>query len=674
MAEAVIAKTPDPLRCIGVNQSAEWDRWKFRFDIFLQATGASVKPDLVKVGLLLNHVGDDGLEIFSNFKFLEARPDPDNEGHQLPAERKDDYTTVVRKFDEFFHRRDPQLMLREQFWYQLKREAGQTFDTWLRVVKDRAKACRFETPDAMVRDKLVFACQDDTAKLKLYDIGASLTLEKAVEILQMREMTKQELASSKTSTIDALSKGSSSSTREQKLPVRHQDGPTNCGYCNRKHKNGNKNCPAANKICMKCQKVGHFAIVCRGAAAGVRTVSHEQADAELFREEEFYVGGVNEKSTTTSDAGWHIRLKVGSRQLSWCIDTGAQVTVMPDTVYKPEFGRLQPADRRLFGPGDQSLDVKGYAYITLGHGKTHITEKVYVVKTSKLLLGMPAIQKLGLICNIHGAFTIRAISTAKKRSPKQAADETVPVFNSPDDVKRQYPQLFTGLGKLSGERHNGFSPAQLSMGRRLKTRVPCPPETLIPQTPDATLLRKREKEYRDKMQADYNRRHRVAEPDPIGPGCKVWIPDLRKEGTVVGRYTTPRSLVIKTSDGGVVRRNQRMVRKMYPRPSVPSRPSALNTPSTTPLPSNPGALSTPTAPPTFCVPRIPVQYPQSTIPSTQNQRSQQNQPDSSSDTIHSTPAVVPSAQNAPTVQNNNNQNITTTRSGRVVRKPARYRE
>jgi hypothetical protein len=166
----------------------------------------------------------------------------------------------------------------------------------------------------MVRDKLVFACQNDTAKLKLYDIGAALTLEKAVEILQMREMTKQELASSKTAAIDALStKGSSSSSssRDQKPPPRHHDGPK-CGYCNRKHPSGKKNCPAASKVCKKCSKVGHFAVVCRGAAT-VRAVSHGQADAELFGDG--YVGGVSEKST---DAGWHIRLKEGTCSTCHC--------------------------------------------------------------------------------------------------------------------------------------------------------------------------------------------------------------------------------------------------------------------------------------------------------------------------------------------------------------------
>ena len=79
-----------------------------KYNIFLQATGASEKPDKVKIGLLLNHIGDEGVEIFQNFTFLPARADPDagDDAPQLPAESKDSFDTVVNKFAEFFHKRD----------------------------------------------------------------------------------------------------------------------------------------------------------------------------------------------------------------------------------------------------------------------------------------------------------------------------------------------------------------------------------------------------------------------------------------------------------------------------------------------------------------------------------------------------------------------------------------
>ncbi|KAL8625371.1 hypothetical protein ACOMHN_044514 [Nucella lapillus] len=121
---------------------------------------------------------------------------------------------------------------------------------------------------------------------------------------------------------------------------------------------------------------------------------------------------------------------------------------------------------------------------------------------------------------------------------------------------------------------NGFSPAQLSMGRRLKTRVPCSPESLLPQTPDSNTLKRKEKEYREKMTVDYNRRHNVVSPEDLSPGVNVWVPDLQKQGTVVKQHEAPRSFIIKTTDGGLVRRNRQMTRKMH----LPNDPWSLNAP------------------------------------------------------------------------------------------------
>ena len=109
--------------------------------------------------------------------------------------------------------------------------------------------------------------------------------------------------------------------------------------------------------------------------------------------------------------------------------------------------------------------------------------------------------------------------------------------------------------------HNGYSPAQLSMGRALKTRVPVSPEALIPKLPDYEQLRKSEKAYRAKMAQTYDQRHGVVEGDNLSPGDKVWIPDQHTEGTVVKAHETPRSFIILTPKGNV-RRNRIMTRKL----------------------------------------------------------------------------------------------------------------
>ena len=87
--------------------------------------------------------------------------------------------------------------------------------------------------------------------------------------------------------------------------------------------------------------------------------------------------------------------------------------------------------------------------------------------------------------------------------------------------------------------HHGYSPAQLSMGRKLRTRVPCHPDELKPETPDYDHIRGKEREYRAKLKVNYDQRHGVVEGEELSPGDRVWIPDLKAEGTVIKQHESP---------------------------------------------------------------------------------------------------------------------------------------
>ena len=140
MAESMpFARPPEPLEISMGNPAHLWGKWKQKFEIYL----ASKKPDEMKVGLLLNHIGEPCLEIYSNFTYLPERDDLAGGKDKLPAENSDNYATVTAKFDEYFQKWDPQLMLREKFWIHLKRVPTQTFDSWVVTVKERAAECKF---------------------------------------------------------------------------------------------------------------------------------------------------------------------------------------------------------------------------------------------------------------------------------------------------------------------------------------------------------------------------------------------------------------------------------------------------------------------------------------------------------------------------------------------------
>ena len=198
MAESV---PPEPLEISTGNPAHSLRKWKQKFEIYLKATAASKKRDEMKVGLLLNHIGDSCLEICSNFVYLPERDDPAGGEAKLSAENPDIYA----KFEAYFQKRDPQLMLREKFWLHLRREPAQTFDSWVVTLKERATECKFpfDFYEQAVRDKLTFSCKEDSYNLKVYDQGAALSLENTVKILSLKEATKR-VQESKTAEIESV--------------------------------------------------------------------------------------------------------------------------------------------------------------------------------------------------------------------------------------------------------------------------------------------------------------------------------------------------------------------------------------------------------------------------------------------------------------------------------------
>ena len=94
-------RPPEELKVNAGNPDHSWQKWKQKIEIYLKATGTSKKSDEIKVGLLLNHIGDQCMEIYSNFAYLLERDNPDS-GEKLPAENPEHCKTVIEKFDAFF--------------------------------------------------------------------------------------------------------------------------------------------------------------------------------------------------------------------------------------------------------------------------------------------------------------------------------------------------------------------------------------------------------------------------------------------------------------------------------------------------------------------------------------------------------------------------------------------
>eukprot|EP00794_Sanderia_malayensis_P013313 gene13313-14686_t len=87
--------------------------------------------------------------------------------------------------------------------------------------------------------------------------------------------------------------------------------------------------------------------------------------------------------------------------------------------------------------------------------------------------------------------------------------------------------------------HNGISPAQLLMGRKLRTTLPVTTEKLQPSWPDLADLQTKEASYKKQESQSFNNYHRARNLPELLPGNKVWLTDQRKSGMVTVKSHEP---------------------------------------------------------------------------------------------------------------------------------------
>ena len=131
-----------------------------------------------------------------------------------------------------------------------------------------------------------------------------------------------------------------------------------------------------------------------------------------------------------------------------------------------------------------------------------------------------------------------------------------------------YPAL---LAYRSTPLQNGFSPSELLMGRRLRTKVPVMPSVLKPngQDTDRQRVQLREDEYRSKEQIYHDKRHQARALPSLTTGEQVWVRDQNREGQILGATKQPRSYLVRTEMSSL-RRNRSAIVSTSSQPASPS--------------------------------------------------------------------------------------------------------
>ena len=106
----------------------------------------------------------------------------------------------------------------------------------------------------------------------------------------------------------------------------------------------------------------------------------------------------------------------------------------------------------------------------------------------------------------------------------------------------------------------GRSPAELLMGRKLRSSLPQTTASLVPEWSYLKEFREANQKFKEQQKRDYDRRHRVRSLPEIPDNTDVWITtdDLNIPGRTVRLADTPRSYLVQTPTGEL-RRNRSQI-------------------------------------------------------------------------------------------------------------------
>lgn len=402
-----LGRKPDVLSFSG-NVAENWHRFERDYDIFIGCLPDNTS-EARKAMLLLNLAGSEAIQKEQSFVYRPAVPAVAAVGNvpaqpAVPAEDRLSVAVLKSKFEELCSPQRNTIMERYAFnsRSQLPDESFNSFYAELRV---KARSCDFNVlEEDLIRDKIVIGIRDDNVRKQLLRENR-LTLQRAVTLCQVAEETEHAM-NRLTMKTDAIS----TNRRAQFQSKPHFQSPkTNstqekCPRCGKAAHPRDK-CPAKDSECRKCGKKGHWSVVCRSRA---KTQNHQARNFKksanaVTEESDVFLGSISDSSA----AAWKVNLDVEGQEVSFRIDTGADVTVLPEKIFKTLLHppKLAPCQIQLTSPGGSLKTLGQFSTVLKNKSSKHRLNIIVIDGTYDPLLGREAACELGLVARVQAVKT-----------------------------------------------------------------------------------------------------------------------------------------------------------------------------------------------------------------------------------------------------------------------------
>ena len=242
---------PDPVEC-----ASRWAIWLQSLEFYFAA--AEITTDARKKALLLHYVGPTAQEVF--VKTLQPQ--------LVTKNLAESYANIIAAFKSHF-----QPTVNTEFeifrFRQARQREDETMDQYAARLRALAAHCSFADIDGELKSHIICSCLDPGLRRRaLRDRG--LDLQQLLSLARTYEATEQQAKEIETGLKDISITGHANAV----------DSSSSCPNCGTRHPTMDS-CPARGYRCNHCQKVNHFAIVCRSRLAGRPPVSPREYDEKM---------------------------------------------------------------------------------------------------------------------------------------------------------------------------------------------------------------------------------------------------------------------------------------------------------------------------------------------------------------------------------------------------------
>lgn len=221
-----------------------WTYFREAFEDFSSATELNKKGAAIQVSALKSVMGPECKKVMSQI---------------MTRDQATDTKTVLDKLEKHFTPKRNILYERHEF-FKADQLTSETIDQYVVRLRQLADPCSFKVKvgedehsyeNDMIRDRLVFGALDKGARRRVFR-EKDMTLDNAIEILRLSEITKEQLSrmgmtdNDNTSEVNAVRKLTTQSKKK-------------CKFCLYEHVLKKTLCKAWGKTCNDCHEENHFA-------------------------------------------------------------------------------------------------------------------------------------------------------------------------------------------------------------------------------------------------------------------------------------------------------------------------------------------------------------------------------------------------------------------------------